>query len=134
MYFVIVAKTIKGMCLGMFSGVDILISLKDVDKLIIIDALQGNEKPGTVYRLHPDDLPAPSDSYMSLHHMNILEGLNIARKTGNAPHEAVIIGIEPEDIDWGLGVTSHIQQKFPEIIDIVLEEVKHDCYREETNN
>ena len=118
---------------GGTAGLDILSSMKDVDKLIIIDALQGDEKPGTVYRLHPEDLPVPSDSYVSVHQMNIVEGLNIAQKTGNAPQEAVIIGVEPEDMDWGLGVTSNIQQKFPEIIDIVLEEVKNDCYREETN-
>lgn len=118
---------------GGTAGLDILTSMKDVDKLIIIDALQGDEKPGTVYRLHPEDLPVPSDSYVSVHQMNIVEGLSIAQKTGNAPQEAVIIGVEPEDIDWGLGVTSNIQQKFPEIIDIVLEEVKNDCYREETN-
>ena len=109
---------------GGTAGLDILTSMKDVDKLIIIDALQGDEKPGTVYRLHPEDLPVPSDSYVSVHQMNIVEGLNIAQKTGNSPQEAVIIGVEPEDIDWGLGVTSNIQQKFPEIIDIVLEEVK----------
>ena len=109
---------------GGTAGLDILTSMKDVDKLIIIDALQGDEKPGTVYRLHPEDLPVPSDSYVSVHQMNIVEGLNIAQKTGNAPQEAVIIGVEPEDMDWGLGVTSNIQQKFPEIIDIVLEEVK----------
>ena len=109
---------------GGTAGIDILSSMKNVDKLIIIDALQGDEKPGTVYRLHPKDLPVPSDSYLSVHQMNIVEGLNIAQKTGNAPQEAVIIGVEPEDIDWGLGVTSKIQQKFPEIIDIVLEEVK----------
>ena len=66
--------------------------------------------------------------------MNILEGLSIAYKTGNAPQETVIIGVEPEEIDWGLGVTSDIKRKFPEIIDIVLEEVKNDCYRKEANN
>ncbi|HUT63815.1 MAG TPA: HyaD/HybD family hydrogenase maturation endopeptidase, partial [Anaerolineae bacterium] len=119
---------------GGTAGLDILTSMKDVDKLIIIDALQGNEKPGTVYRLHPEDVPAPSDSYVSVHQMNILEGLSIAQKTGNAPQETVIIGVEPEEMDWGLGVTPDIKQKFPEIIDIVLEEVKNDCYRKEANN
>ena len=119
---------------GGTASLDILISMKDVEKLIIIDALKGGEKPGTVYRLHPEDLPTTSDSYVSLHQMNILEGLSIAYKTGNAPQETVIIGVEPEEMDWGLGVTSDIKRKFPEIIDIVLKEVKNDCYREETNN
>ena len=119
---------------GGTASLDIFISIKDVEKLIIIDALRGGEKPGTVYRLHPEDLPAISDSYMSVHQINILEELSIAQKTGNTPQETVIIGVEPEEIDWGLGVTANIKRMFPEIIDIVLKEVKNDFYREKANS
>jgi len=113
---------------GGTASMDILSSMKDVEKLIIIDALRGGEKPGTVYRLYPEDLLASLDSYVSLHQINVLEGLNLARKTGNAPQETVIIGIEPEKIDWGLGVTSEIDKKIPDILNIVLEEVGNACY------
>ena len=117
---------------GGTASIDILISMKDVDKLIIIDALKGGEKPGTVYRLHPEDLLASLDSYVSLHQINVLEGLSLARKTGNAPQETVIIGIEPEKTDWGLGITPEIDKKIPDILNIVLEEVGNACYETET--
>jgi len=119
---------------GGTASLDILTSLNKINKLIIIDALKGNEKPGTVYRLHPEDLPAISDSCMSVHQVNIIEGLKIAQKTGNTPQETVIIGVEPEVINWGLGVTAGINKKFPEIIDIVIKEVNNDCYREKANS
>ena len=117
---------------GGTASIDILISMKDVDKLIIIDALEGGEKPGTVYRLHPEDLFASLDSYVSLHQINVLEGLSLARKTGNAPQETVIIGIEPEKTDWGLGISPEIDKKIPDILNIVLEEVGNACYETET--
>jgi len=117
---------------GGTASMDILSSMKDVDKLIIIDALRCGETPGTVYRLHPEDLLASLDSYVSLHQINVLEGLILARKTGNAPKETVIIGIEPEKIDWGLGVTPEIDKKIPDIINIVLEEAGNACYGTET--
>ncbi|HDY87200.1 MAG TPA: hydrogenase maturation protease [bacterium] len=119
---------------GGTASLDILISMKDVEKLIIIDALRGGEKPGTVYRLHPEDLPAISNSYMSVHQLNVLEGLILAKKTGNAPQETVIIGVEPKEIEWGLGVTSEINKKIPDILNIVLEEVGNACYRTKTTN
>lgn len=117
---------------GGTASMDILMTLKDVKKLIIVDALRGGEKPGTVYRLHPEDLSAVSDCNMSLHQITVLEGLIIAKKIGNAPQETVIIGIEPEEIDWGIGITSEIKRKIPDIIDIVIEEVANACYRTET--
>ena len=119
---------------GGTASLDILTSMKEVDKLIIIDALRGGEKPGTVYRLHPEDLLTPSDTHVSLHQMHVLEGLSAAEKMGNAPQETVIIGVEPEEIDWGVGVTSTVKRKIPEITDIVLQEVGNACYRAKANS
>ncbi len=119
---------------GGTASMDILMSMKDVKKLIIVDALRGGEKPGTVYRLYPEDLFSAPDSYMSLHQINVLEGLILSKKTGNAPQETVIIGIEPKEIDWGLGVTPDIKRKIPDIINRVIEEVTNACYRTETTD
>ena len=118
---------------GGTSSLDILLSAKNVGKLIIIDALRGGEKPGTIYRLCPKDLPcfsasgqnksARAGNYVSVHQINLLEALTIAEEAGNAPQETVIIGIEPKEIGWGLGVTSGIKQKTAKIINTVLKEV-----------
>ena len=116
---------------GGTTSLDIFLSMKNIHKLIIIDALKGGGKPGSIYRLYARDLLPASGSSVSLHQMNVLEALSIAKKTSDIPQEAVIIGVEPKEIDWGLGVTSDIKRKFTEITDIVLEEVENDCYRKE---
>ena len=118
---------------GGTASLDILLSMKDVKKLIIIDALKGGEPPGTVYRLYPGDLLNTSESKLSLHQINLVDALSIIEKMGNAPKETVIIGVEPKEIDWGLEVTPDIKQKIPEITDIVLEEAGNACYRTEAN-
>jgi hydrogenase maturation protease len=39
--------------------------------------------------------------------------------------EAVIIGIQPEDMsDWGLELTPTIEAKIPELMELVLKELK----------
>ena len=42
---------------------------------------------------------------------------------GNKPGEIVIIGIEPREIDWGTEISAELQQKIPEIVNIVLKEI-----------
>ena len=97
--------------------------LKDIDKLIIIDAVKTGGKPGTVYRFHPQDMDIESEGIISLHELGLEQSLRMMRLTGNEPKETVIIGIEPKEIDWGTELSAELQQKIPEIINIVLNEI-----------
>ena len=37
--------------------------------------------------------------------------------------EAVIIGVEPREINWGLELSPELQEKIPQIIDAILAEL-----------
>jgi len=97
--------------------------LKDIDKLIIIDAVKTGGKPGTIYRFHAHDLNIESEGIISLHELGIAQSLRMMRLMGNGPKETVIIGIEPKEIDWGTELSAELQQKIPEIINAVLGEI-----------
>jgi len=97
--------------------------LKDIDKLIIIDAVKAGGKPGTIYRFHPHDLNIESERIISLHELGLAQSLKMMRLMGNEPKETVIIGIEPKEIDWGTELSAELQQKIPEIINVVLGEI-----------
>ena len=97
--------------------------IKDCDKLIIVDAVQGGSKPGTIYRFHPHDANIESEEMASAHNLGLEQSLRMMRLMGNKPREVVIIGIEPKEIDWGIELSAELQQKIPEIIDLILTEV-----------
>lgn len=97
--------------------------LKDIDKLIIIDAVRAGGQPGTIYRLHPHNVNIESERIISLHELGLEQSLRMMRLIGNEPKETVIIGIEPKEIDWGTGLSVELQQKIPEIINVVLSEI-----------
>ena len=97
--------------------------LKNVDKLIIIDAVKAGGKPGTIYRFHPYDMDIESERIISLHELGLAQSLRMMRLMGNTPKETVIIGIEPKEIDWGTELSAELQQKIPEIINAVLGEI-----------
>jgi hydrogenase maturation protease len=39
--------------------------------------------------------------------------------------EAVIIGVEPREINWGLELSPELQEKVPQIIDAILSELNN---------
>jgi len=97
--------------------------LKDIDKLIIIDAVKAGGKPGMIYRFHAYDMDIESERIISLHELGLAQSLKMMRLMGNEPKETVIIGIEPKEIDWGTELSAELRQKIPEIINIVLSEI-----------
>ena len=95
-----------------------------VDKLIIIDAVKADDRPGTVYRFVPDDLAAGSVSPISLHEIGVLDSLKIMTLLDSQPKSTVIIGIEPKTIDYGIGLSPEVDEKLPEVINLVLKEIE----------
>ncbi|MFQ6003266.1 MAG: hypothetical protein ACE5KJ_05925, partial [Candidatus Zixiibacteriota bacterium] len=61
---------------------------------------------------------------LSLHEMGLMECLAALENEGK-PRDVVIIGVEPDSIDWGLQLSSRLQQKLPEIVKVVLSEISN---------
>jgi hydrogenase maturation protease len=102
---------------------DLLNVIQEAERIIVIDALRGGGKPGTVYRVTPDDLMAETERTLSLHQVGLLEVLGMVRQLGGEPH-AVIIGVEPKEISWGMELTPEVEARLPRVIDAVFEELK----------
>ena len=89
----------------------------------MVDAVKGQQPPGTLYKFSPEDVPN-DNNYDSLHQLGIIEAIRLAGLQGKAPDQTVIIGVEPEVIDWGLSLTDTVKEKIPRIIDMVMDEIK----------
>lgn len=104
------------------STLDLFSYLKSIEKMIVIDAIKGGLEPGSIYRLFPEDLIPDSQKPIALHEIGLLESLRMAEKMG-IKVKTVIIGIEPEIIDWGMELTERLRAKIPLIIETVLKEL-----------
>jgi hydrogenase maturation protease len=103
---------------------DVLQFLEDADKLVIVDAVKGGGVPGQIYRFHLEDINLEQKSFLSLHDLGLVDNLMLMQlwyKTG----EAVIIGVEPREINWGLELSPELQEKMPQIIDAILSELNN---------
>ena len=81
---------------------DAPISFGEADKLIVVDAVQPRGEPGAIYRFHLEDIKVGDKMLTSLHQISLLENLRLMEEFGQKPKDVVIIGIEPEDMNWGL--------------------------------
>ena len=102
---------------------DAPLSFEEVDKLIVVDAVQAGGEPGAIYRFGPEDIGLDDRILTSLHQISLLENLWLMERFSRKPKDVVIIGIEPEDMNWGLELSAKLQQRSPQIVKAVLEEV-----------
>ncbi|MFC1988149.1 hydrogenase maturation protease [Chloroflexota bacterium] len=102
---------------------DAPLSFGELDKLVVVDALQTGGESGAIYRFRLEDIRLGDKIFTSLHQISLLENLWLMGQFGQRPKEVVIIGIEPEDMNWGLDLSAKLQKRIPQIIKVVLEEI-----------
>ncbi len=108
---------------GNVLGLNLLGTVSEADRLIVVDAIKNRGEPGTVYRLEGDEIPQRIRAKNSLHQVDFLETLTLCQALGNVP-ETVIIGVEPKDIQSVQDkLTPEIKAQMEPVIDLVLAEL-----------
>ena len=94
--------------------------IEQADRIIIVDAMQADHAPGTIYRVPFDDCVKP-ECIASLHGFDLSRVIYLAGR--ETPPEAVVIGVEPARIDWGTELSPKILEMVPSIIEAVKMEI-----------
>jgi hydrogenase maturation protease len=117
------------------AGLDVLLTQKPDYELVVVDAMRGAGRPGTVYKARFADAQRRrvekvfgGDHEISLHQVGLIDALTAADRIGRGPGEVVIIGVEPAQVDWGLELTEGLKESIPKIVNAVLEEVENAVY------
>ena len=84
------------------------------ENILLIDAMQAGGDPGTVYRINSIDELESGGQPASLHELSVVQALKMIRKDHHP--EVVVIGIEPEVIDYGLDLSGAVQQSLPLVL------------------
>lgn len=102
-----------------------LISLfHETDYLILVDAVDAGDVPGSIFRFSPDEIKVPAEHKLSLHQMNLIDILQMAEMTGAKP-EAVVIGVQPKDVSsWSLELSDEVRAVVPRLKDMVIRELE----------
>jgi hydrogenase maturation protease len=104
-------------------GLDLLPKLEDITHLIMVDAVETGEKPGTVVRLAGEELPVALETRISPHQMGLKDLLAVARLMGHAPREMVLWGVQPEVIEMGMDLSPAVASALDILVRNVLLEL-----------
>ena len=88
---------------GGTSGADLIGTLADRPKVIVVDAVCADCAPGVVLKFSDSDLIAQRGVSVSLHQVGLAETLMMARQLGCPPGEVVIFGVKPLGASVGHG-------------------------------
>ncbi|MBC2580088.1 HyaD/HybD family hydrogenase maturation endopeptidase [Clostridium sp. DJ247] len=103
---------------GGTSTLDTLSYFLDYHKVIVVDCLRAGYKPGTIYKINPEDIKDYKKENLSVHDVQILDVVKMANMLGKFP-QVTIFGIEPEKICLDTEMTETMKNKIPEIIKYV---------------
>jgi len=91
-----------------------------IEKMVIIDCLQSEDPPGSIYMLRPRDLASKKEQEFSLHQLKLVDTIKLASIETDFP-ETVILGIVPYDAGtFSEDLSPEIRALFPFIYRRVL--------------
>ncbi len=91
-------------------GLSLLPDIEDADHLIVVDAAELNEQPGTLRVFAGEDMDAHLSRHKStVHEVAMSDLLCAARLSGNSPLTRFLVAVQPSSTDWGLNPTAQVQ-------------------------
>jgi hydrogenase maturation protease len=89
-------------------GLDILPYLEGTDRLLVVDAVETGDAPGTLVRLTGDDIPLALATKVSPHQMGLKDLLLVADLQGHSPGEMVLWGVQPGSIEMDIELSPEV--------------------------
>ncbi len=107
-------------------GLALLDRLSDLDGLVALDAMKLGLRPGTVTVLEGEAMDAHLlNQHGSVHEVGLSDLMDALRLRGDLPEKRALIGIEPEDMDWGTEPTTVVTAALPEAAECAHELVRN---------
>ena len=110
---------------GGVAGLDLIAIVDKREYVIVLDAVDAGHEAGTIFKFTPEDVENQTLHYDSLHQIGLLETIQMAKLTGSAPKHTIILGVQPEKVDWGMELTDTIRECLPRLIELTKEEIKN---------
>jgi len=99
---------------------DALPVLENADQIIVVDAMQDGQRPGTVYKV-PLEQCKGSACIASMHGFDIFRTMSLARRREVPP--TLVFGVEPGELSWSMELSPGVEASLPVLLTAILEEL-----------
>ncbi len=105
------------------SAVDLMEIFHQRELLVVLDAVRGGQRPGSLYRFSPEQVENGALPLNSLHQVGLLETLKLGELVDCRPQSTVVLGCEPERTGLAIGLSEAVQAAVPKAAELVLKEL-----------
>jgi hydrogenase maturation protease len=104
-------------------GLNLLPVIEDAQVVILIDAIDAGVAPGTPVRIERARLPRYLATKISPHQVDLRDVLGLAELRGTLPDDTVAVGLQPQSIALGDGLSPVLERALDAMTATVLEEL-----------
>lgn len=105
-------------------GLNLLPVIEDAERVLLVDAIDTAEAPGTLIRLSRERLPRYLATKISPHQVDLRDVLALAELRGTLPEDTTAIGLQPQIVALGTALSPLIAGRMEELMSAVLDHLR----------
>ncbi len=109
---------------GGVEGIHLLNVLEDNSHVVILDCLQLNDTPASIYAIPAKEISGYGLNNGGAHEIGILQCMDMIELQGKEVPEAIVIGIIPATVTFEFGLSQELIDAFEGYISVVLQYLK----------
>ncbi|CFQ41345.1 MULTISPECIES: HyaD/HybD family hydrogenase maturation endopeptidase [Yersinia] len=105
---------------GGTAGLELMEAMANREHLIVADAVLTGQPPGSVAVLRDKEIPAMFSRKVSPHQLGLCDVLMALQLTDEFPRQLTLVGVVPESLAPGIGLTSTVTQAMEPALEQIL--------------
>lgn len=96
----------------------------DTELIVVVDCVRMGCAPGEVRVFRPEEVQTTKElAHFSTHEGDLLQTLEVGRRLGYVIPPLRIVGIEPQRVEPSMDLSSALQERFAEYVELCIREV-----------
>ena len=98
-------------------GLRLLPEIEAAGRLLLLDAIDAGQAPGTVIELEAEAIPRFFQAHLSPHQVGVRDLLALATLRGSLPGDTVALGIQPFEVELSLDLSPVVAAALDELVE-----------------
>lgn len=108
---------------GGTSGMAMIDQISLRKHLLVLDAVQTGDAPGTLVKMRDSDVPVYFGTKVTFHQLGLADVLAHLELSDEQPDHVTVLGLVPQSLDLSLELSNHIQSRLDDLVEAAAAEL-----------
>jgi hydrogenase maturation protease len=113
---------------GGVEGINLYNVLESDDKIVILDTVEIDDTPGSIYAVPADELRGRGINSGGAHEVGVLQVLDMLELQGKAVPETTVLGIVPQHITFDIALSETLRKVFDVYIETAIRRLENEGF------